>query len=408
MSVSMGKLSADGVLSFGDGYRTKRSEHGKPGFRILRVADIADGFVSATGSDYVAEEWAGQIGGKLALSGDVLLTTKGTVGRVAIMPPLDEQVVYSPQLCYFRVHDKGRLDARWLSYWFRSADFMRQASHRANNTDMAAYINLADIRSLRLPVTGITEQRGIAAVLGALDDKIAANVRTRELLLQLADTSFARIVSSLPASQRLADLAVITKGVSYRRVDLDDSSDRAMVTLKSITRDGKYSPRGLKGYVGEANVGQTLVPGEVVVAQTDLTQAAEVVGRAVRVPASAAHTKLVASLDLAIVRPRDGMPVEFLLGLLRTPQFRQHCRDRTSGTTVLHLGRGAIESFCAPDVDGQSQRKYADIARPVYDLIDSTGREIDSLETTRDELLPQLMSGKIRVKDAERVVEGVV
>ena len=46
-----------------------------------------------------------------------------------------------------------------------------------NNTDMAAYINLADIRSLILRLPDLDEQRAIAEVLGALDDKIAANTK---------------------------------------------------------------------------------------------------------------------------------------------------------------------------------------------------------------------------------------
>ena len=177
MTVTMAELVAEGVLSFSDGYRTKRAEHGQPGFRILRVADVADGSISPDGEDFVSADYESAVGSKRAQVGDVLLTTKGTVGRVAIMPALDEELVYSPQLCYFRVHQEQRLNRRWLSYWFKSADFLRQAAHRTNNTDMAAYINLADIRSLRLPSTPIQEQRAIAEVLGALDDKIAANSR---------------------------------------------------------------------------------------------------------------------------------------------------------------------------------------------------------------------------------------
>ncbi len=403
-------LVAEGVLQVEDGnhgeYRPRPHEFVTDGIPFIRAADMTTGVVTFATAGRIDTTARARIRKGIGRPGDVLLSHKGTVGKVAVAPLDAPDYVCSPQTTFWRSTDPARIDQRYLPYVLQSPSFRAQLNYLMGQTDMAPYVSLTDQRAMSIPVPPIEVQRGIAEVLGTLDDKIAANARTRDLLLQLADATFARLVSSLPRGKRLADLADITKGVSYRSADLDELSDRAMVTLKSITRDGRYSPAGLKGYIGVAKAAQTVEPGEVVVAQTDLTQAAEVVGRAVRVPASDEFSGLVASLDLAIVRPRAGMPVEFLLGLLRTPQFRQHCRDRTSGTTVLHLGRGAIESFLAPDVDDKSQQEYAEFARPVFGLIDSTGRENDRLGATRDALLPQLMSGKIRVKDAGRV-EGV-
>src|SRR5690606_22250760 len=100
--VTIAALMQRGILTMGDGYRTKRSEHGQPGHRIIRVADVRDGNVFLDGDDLVSDEYTPQMGAKVAIPGDVLLTTKGTVGRVAVMPATDEPAVYSPQLCYFR------------------------------------------------------------------------------------------------------------------------------------------------------------------------------------------------------------------------------------------------------------------------------------------------------------------
>jgi len=146
--VSISDLVDRGALAVSDGYRTKLSELGRPGYRIVRVADVLDDDVRLTGPDFVSKDFRLQIGSKVGQAGDVLLTTKGTVGRVAIMPETKEPVVYSPQLCYFRVIDEKVINPRYLRYWFRSGDFSAQAADRMNNTDMAAYINLADVRSL--------------------------------------------------------------------------------------------------------------------------------------------------------------------------------------------------------------------------------------------------------------------
>lgn len=407
VSRTIEELVTGGHLEMSDGYRTKRSEHGRPGFRIVRVADIHDGTIDLNGSDFVSEGFERAVGSKAGRKGDILLTTKGTVGRVAVVPELNEQIVYSPQVCYFRVVHESEINRGFLKYWFSSAEFLSQASNRMNNTDMAAYINLADIRSLIVSLPSDGEQRAIAEVLGALDDKITANTALISTMSELMPLQFPAIVGTGLAKCLLSSLATTVMGVSYRSADLMPSST-ALVTLKSFDRRGGYVTRGLKPYVGPYKPQQKLDPGEIAVAKTDLTQDAEVVGRAVRVAPSDEFDTLVASLDLAIVRPVNGVPSEFLLGLMLQPSFREHCKERTSGTTVLHLASDAIQSYRAPDVSPEAQMRYAHCVRPILALRDATERESRVLAETRDTLLPALMSGKLRVKDAEKRLEEVL
>lgn len=148
---------------------------------------------------------ARKIGTKLSQPGDVLLSTKGTVGRVALYPEGAEQVVYSPQLCYFRVRDTEVLHPRYLAYWFKSPSFAGQASYRANSTDMAPYISLCDIRSLMMCLPDIRDQYAVAEVLGALDDKIAVN----DLIRQIADNFLGAMFDRIRAGSTWAELSTI-------------------------------------------------------------------------------------------------------------------------------------------------------------------------------------------------------
>ena len=295
----------------------------------------------------------------------------------------------------FYLAPKSRIDMRWAYYSLQLADI--------NGLDSGSAIPSTTRESfgaIAVLVPPLPEQQAIAEVLGALDDKIAANTALAATALELADKLFPP--ESGETSTRLADVVAVTKGNSYRSADLGPS-DHALVTLKSITRDGRYAIEGLKQFTGQYRPQQVISPGEIVVAQTDLTQAAEVVGRAVRVPASDDYT-LVASLDLAIVRPLRGIDQTYLLGLLRQPQFREHCRSNTTGTTVLHLRSGAIEEFAAQLADSEVQAVYARATLPLQQVADSAAAENRTLAATRDALLPQLMSGKLRVRDAEELI----
>jgi type I restriction enzyme S subunit len=149
--VALGDLVARGVIALSDGYRTKRAEHASDGYRIVRAGDVADGRVDLAGPDFVSIKFGQQIGAKALHAGDVVLTTKGSVGRVAIVPSGVGRAVYSPQLCYFRVKNTAELDPGFLAGWFMSDDLQHQAETRMFKSDMAPYINLQDIRSMLVP-----------------------------------------------------------------------------------------------------------------------------------------------------------------------------------------------------------------------------------------------------------------
>ena len=66
-----------------------------------------------------------------------------------------------------------------------------------------------------------------------------------------------------------------------------------------------------------------------------------------------------------------------------------------------------MPTFQAPAVSPETQEYFAASARPLLELRDSLEYEIETLAATRDVLLPGLMSGKLRVKDAEKVLDVV-
>lgn len=198
---------------------------------------------------------------------------------------------------------------------------------------------------IRMPLADERSQAAIGDLVQAVEQRQrierVATARSRRLLAALFRASFPGVFE--PRAP-LGDYVNVTPGVSYKSSDFG-GHDQALVTLKNIARDGTYRPEGLKAWAGVAKPGQVVVPGEVVVAHTDLTQAGDIIGRAIPVRASANFARLVASMDLSVVRPREPLTPAFLVGLMEQPEYLAHCRARASGTTVLHLGRRAVEEF---------------------------------------------------------------
>ncbi len=234
-----------------------------------------------------------------------------------------------------------------------------------------------------------------------------------ELPPHIADLFPARLVDSelgeIPAGWEvysLGELVETVKGRSYKSEELVES-DTALVTLKSFKRGGGYRADGLKSFAGKYKPEQVVSPGELVTACTDVTQAAEVIGRPAIVRATAAFRTLVASLDTLIVRPsRKGMTRAFLYFLAGTEEFVAHTYAHTTGTTVLHLAKEAVPSFRFARPSARLVESFDSLASPVLERIQASEQESDTLAALRDALLPKLISGELRVKEAGRFLEA--
>ncbi len=283
------------------------------------------------------------------------------------------------------------------------------------------------------------EQREIAHILGTLDDKIELNRRMNATLEAIAraifkswfvdfdpvhakargeqpygmDAETAALfpdafedseLGPIPAGWRVTTLSKtveVVKGRSYKSSEIEQSNV-ALVTLKSINRGGGYNPQGLKPYTGKYRPEQIVSPGEIVVAFTDITQQAEVIGKPALVRGHPDYDSLIASLDLGIVRPMIvGMNIPYLYELLSTDGFQAHVLSYVNGSTVLHLNNRGIPSYRYPLPTPAVLAKFEALAQPLFDRISANEAESRTLAELRDTLLPKLISGEIRVSEAE-------
>lgn len=100
-------LIADGRLYIGDGYRAKNSELGRLGIPFARGGNINNGF-KFDDADRFPKDDLHKVGAKISNPGDVVFTSKGTVGRFAFVQEDTERFVYSPQLSFWRSLPKFR------------------------------------------------------------------------------------------------------------------------------------------------------------------------------------------------------------------------------------------------------------------------------------------------------------
>lgn len=207
------------------------------------------------------------------------------------------------------------------------------------------------------------------------------------------------MLSSGAEKIRIGDIATVTKGLSYKGAGLDDGTGAGalpMLNLASFTTTGELKSAGTKWYTGAFKPQHVLSPWEVVLANTDLTQARELLGRGFLVPPhyeGALHTH-----HTSVVRFFERSELSLLLwAQLQSANFRDRAKRFATGTTVAALPPEAVLDFELAVPDDLDERLNR--ARLMIEKAWQLERENETLTATRDELLPELLSGRIRAAD---------
>jgi len=199
----------------------------------------------------------------------------------------------------------------------------------------------------------------------------------------------------------LSEMMQLTRGRPYRSVNLAPSR-AALVTLKSFNRGGTYRSGGLKPYVGAFDAGQVVTAGDLVVALTDVTQAADLIGRPALVLGEAEYETLVASQDVAVLRHRSVPSAKaFVYQVMLSAAYRDHVVGCATGTTVLHLAPRDIMSYRACYPGETALEAFGSLAEALRLRSDGVHLENVTLSSLRDTLLPKLVSGEVRITDPE-------
>lgn len=366
-----------GVLKIGDGYRARLNELGGDGPIFLRAGSLtAQGFIWE-GNDKFRKDLTVTIQSKMGLPGDTVITTKGnSTGRTGYVPQDSPEFVYSPHLSYWRSLKKKQLNPGFLRYWSRCKEFTEQLESMAHGTDMAPYLSLADQRRLRITIPPLERQSIIVEIIEALDDKIAVNDGIATTAGSLLRARVQAVLNEPRERVRLRELIDLRYGKALK------ASDRS---------PGQIPVYGGNGISGSHDIALVSGPGIIV-------------GRKGANAGSVSWSdRDFWPIDTAfyVVPCSDNLPIEFVFFLLGNTDLRGMVGD----SAIPGLNRDIALSLEVSIPRNEVIEEFARNARDLLALQSQMRREAESIVGLRDMLLPRLMSGEIRVRDAEKVVE---
>ena len=420
------ELIERGVLQIGDGYRAKNDELGGTGPIFLRAGHVRDTHIDFDGVDRFRTNDKSKFKDKLSCAGDVVVTTKGnSTGRVAFVTHDMPEFVYSPHLSYWRSLDESCLCQGFLRAWSRGVEFSTQLGAMSRSTDMAPYLSLSDQKRLRITLLAIEEQRTVAALIDALDDRITLLRETNATLEAIAQALFkswfvdfdpvrAKQEGRTPDGMDDATAALFPDSFEESEFGLVPTGWR-VGALGDIARTARQQLKVSELHGGLRYVGLEHIPRKSLTL-TDWGNAEGLESaKAAFSEGDILFGKLRPYFHKVVVAPFAGVcstdilvcqpVVEEHFGVVAMHLFSDSLiayADRLSnGAKMPRVNWKDLAAYpiCVPSITVAAS--FSETLSPLFARLKKNTLQAQTLATLRDTLLPRLISGQLRLPEAE-------
>ncbi len=394
----------------------------------LRGARLEDGEYN-----FISLEHADKLANANVRRGDVIFTHAGNIGQVAYIPESSkhDRYVISQRQFYMRP-DLNKVLPEFITYYFTSSEGQHKLLANTSSSGVPSIAQpVTYLRTIKIPLPPLPEQRAIAHILGTLDDKIELNRRKNETLEAIARALFKswfvdfdpvranakgcgiglpkHIADLFPDSFEDSELGEIPKG--WRAVPLPEAIE---VNPTRSLRKGDIAP-----YLDMANMptrghspdevidrpfgsGMRFVNGDTLVAR--ITPCLEN-GKTAYVDFLEEDQIGWGSTEYIVLRPTPPLPEVYAYCLARSDGFREFAIQSMTGSSGRQ--RVPAESLSHFHVILPSRKvaeQFGKFIQPNFARASSVAQEVRTLTALRNTLLPKLISGELRIEHAERLI----
>jgi type I restriction enzyme S subunit len=369
---------------------------------------------------------------------DIVLSRRTNPGVTAI-DQTNTEFALGQNLVLLR-SDGSNIYPPFLAWMTRSTYWWEQVSKFNNVGAVFDSLKCADVPNFELPVPPYDAQRSISELLGALDDKIELNRRMNETLEAMAQAIFRDwFVDFGPTRAKVEGRAPYLapeiwslfpnqmdgegKPVGWRDVNLEDICSRiaigpfgSSITTDNFVASGVPVIRGNNLKAGFVDSGFVyLKPEKAVELKNASVKSGDIVithrgtlGQIGIIPNNSKHKEYIISQSQMMVRANDDLCTNlFLYEFLRSSKGMDQLLSFTNQTGVPAIAQPttSLKSLKLSLPSHSIISTFDNIAISLAAREEANKRESQTLAATRDLLLPKLMSGEIRVNEAERLTE---
>lgn len=392
-------------ITDGSHFSPKLSSKGYP---YITVRDIENDQIDFENCKFISDSDFEQLvkNGCKPNKGDVLFSKDGTVGKVALIDYEREFVVLS-SLAIVRP-DSRRIDSAYLKYMMQSPTFLAAAIGKKTGAAIRRII-LRDLKSIRLPVPSLPEQRRIVNILDEAFDGIAIANANAEKNLQNARALFESHLQAVFVNRKkhwlkkqLSSFCEIKHGYAFEGADFSvDVPDGLplVITPGNFTEYGEliFTERNAKRFSGKVPTGFLFDRGDLVVVMTDLSSKMKILGKPAFVEsANVLHNQRIGR----VVFLDDIVEKRLLYYYLMTEGFLKNIKGSATGTMVKHTApKRILANVISFPPDRKEQRElisqFDDFRAESRRLESIYQRKLAALDELKQSMLHQAFSGAL-------------
>jgi len=363
------------------------------GIPWLKTQELSDSILYDA-LEHISEVAVTESSAKLLPVGTVLVAMYGaTAGQLGLLG----KPMACNQACCALVVDEAKADPRFLYYaLLNDRLLLRSLANGAAQQNL----NVGIINTFPILAPPLSEQRAIAEVLGALDDKIEANRRQVQCLLNLIRADwhlrFCEGKDQWPELP-IGEVCGVVGG-STPRTTVQEYWDGniAWATPKDLSR--LSSPPLLDTERRITELGLRQISSGLLPRGTVLLSSRAPIGYL-----AIAELPVAVNQGFIALVPSERLPGLYLWQWLANNL--DEITTRANGTTFLEVSKANFRPMPVPIPPEEELAVWFKVAEPMYQLIVTKEVENGKLIEVRDTLLPKLLSGELRVRDAESLVE---
>ena len=414
------------------GYAFRSQDFQASGVPVIKISNIRIGDVELMGAQCVSPEFL-SLGEKYHVrGGDILISLTGShitqpnsvVGRVALLRDASVHGLLYQLAGKIIIRNNNVTDSQFLFYVLRDPKRMREIATMAHGAASQANVSPRQVESLNVYIPPVAVQRKIGNILSAYDDLIENNTRRIKILEQMtqmlyrewfvnfrfpghekvkmADTPFGKI----PDSWKMAALDClckrITDGSHWSPTSVEVGCP--MASSKDMHRWGLDLSRCRK--ISEEDY-ESLVRNDCRPLAGDVLITKDGANYLKYCFAVERDMDVVLLSSVAMLRPDPSqLSSHYLSFSLTNPETKARLSGRVSGVAIPRIVLKDFREFKIAVPSRDIQMEFDRVIEPLVLLCRRLVRANENLRTTRDLLLPKLVSGEIEIPVAEDLLEG--
>jgi type I restriction enzyme S subunit len=403
------------------------------GVPIIRVNNLKKGSIIIDDIRQVEREIESKYQRTRLCGGEILLSLVGTLGECAIVP--SNLAGWNVARAVGVIPVLPDIDTKWIYYCLQTPQIQHYINIWATRTVQATF-NLRDVARLPIPLPPLSEQKAIAHILSSLDDKIELNQQMNETLEAMDRAIFkswfvdfdpvrAKMEGRQPAGMDAATADLFPDEFEESSFGLIPKGWK-IGTLNDLGKivTGKTPSTKVAEYFG-GNV-PFITPsdmdGKKMISRTDryLTEDGVNAVKSAKIPAGTIIVSCIGSdMGKVTCAVQDSVTNQQINSIIANDYLREYIYYNLSqrkeelqnlaggGSAVPILNKGHFSNVEILIPQSYLLKYFDQFSNTVATKIYENDEESHSLATIRDTLLPKLMSGEIRVKEAEKIIDNL-